>query len=96
MSVRGQRYKRAAIAGPKSSRTRAAELLVSTTLHSRFSLAPNAIASVRRFDVSAIASTIPNLPLVPKQKQQNDYWYWNADKPKQYTSTHDRLCLFVE
>jgi hypothetical protein len=90
-------YKRAAIAGPKSSRTRAAELLVSTTPRSRFSLASNAIASVGRFDGSAISSTIPNLPLVPKQKQQNDNWYWNADKPKQYTSTHDRLyLLFVE
>jgi hypothetical protein len=30
-------------------------------------------------------------PLVPKQKQQNDNRYWNADKPKQYTSAHDRL-----
>ena len=91
------RYKRAAITGPKSSRTRAAELLVSITLRSRFSLASNAIASVRQFDGSAISSAIPNVPLVPKQKQQNDNWYWNADKPKQYTSTHDRLyLLFVE
>jgi hypothetical protein len=53
VSAASARYKRAAIAGPEGSRTRAAELLVSTTLHSRFSLASNAIASVRRFDVSA-------------------------------------------
>jgi len=36
VSAASARYKRAAIAGPKSSRTRAAELLVSTTPRSRF------------------------------------------------------------
>ena len=95
VSAASARYKRAAIAGPEGSRTRAAELLVSTTPRSRFSLASTQWH--RCADSTVCQSTLPNLPLVPKQKQQNDNWYWNADKPKQYTSTHDRLyLLFVE
>ena len=49
-------YKRAAIAGPKSSRTRAAELLISATLISRFSTASAAAAELCRLEVSAISA----------------------------------------
>lgn len=33
----------------------------------------------------------PYKPLVPKKKEQNNNRYRNAEKPKQYSSAHDRL-----
>jgi hypothetical protein len=56
-------YSRSAIAGPKSSRTRAAILLFPATRGSRFSIASIAAMSLLRLDVAAISA------LMPKEKQ---------------------------